>query len=97
MSEFTVDYFIAKFEAIPDKFWCIKRFNDPWSGAHCALGHCNWSGEGRESEEGMALNKLLMFETTYINDYKSFHYPQETPKERMLAALADVKAGTFKG
>lgn len=57
MSEFNVDYFIAKFSAIPDEKWKVggAKFGD----CMCALAHC---GEGHwcdMNEERAALIELF--------------------------------------
>lgn len=36
---YNVDYFIRKFEAIPEERWITGAFVDP-SGNCCAFGHC---------------------------------------------------------
>jgi len=36
--EYTVDYFIKKFEAIPENKWFIGGYEDGYK--KCALGHC---------------------------------------------------------
>lgn len=36
---YDVDYFINKFEAIPEEMWCVGLWVDS-EGRKCALGHC---------------------------------------------------------
>ena len=80
-----------------------KREDETKSCA-CALGHCmnldrnNWNDSGpffnHRSVTAAKLRELFNNEgsiVTYINDYKSEAYPQETPKLRILAALNDLK------
>jgi hypothetical protein len=58
---FTVDYFIQKFEAIPDEKWCQGWVEKP-TGERCALGHCGVKSERSfwtHSEEALALGKIL--------------------------------------
>jgi hypothetical protein len=98
MSQFTPEYFIAKFEAIPDELWHVGAYDGP-ANSHCALGHCGTVA----SEEGFALMELLdhVVGAAYtngqvpsgpavVNDGKSDRYKQATPKERILAALRDL-------
>ena len=88
---FTVDYFIAKFEAIPEEQWCSGDYSNS-HGQHCAAGHC---GEGRftgVTPESQGLEAILHHRTAYINDGDGSDYKQPTPKQRILAALRDVKA-----
>jgi hypothetical protein len=92
------NYFIAKFEAIPETDWCVgalskaeeKDGKPTGKTLHCALGHC-------ALEEKPVLTSLLeplgALSPTYINDNWHTGYRQLTPKQRILAALRDVKAG----
>lgn len=86
------DYFIAKFEAIPEELWSVKSYGT--GGKHCAHGHC-----GQYSEESVAL--AMLWETdefesipetisVAINDGEDRRYQQPTPKQRILAALRDL-------
>lgn len=93
MSQYTPDYFIKKFEAIPDDLWCTGDYQR--GKAHCAFGHC-----GDEStEEGSWLNSLIREGISQrfgivpdINDGRHPMFKQATPKARILAALHAVKA-----
>jgi len=91
--EYTVDYFIQKFEAIPDEKWTIKEFTNA-IGQCCALGHCG-RRIGSPTAEGEALYQLFheneMDGPAHINDGYSIEYQQPTPKARILAALNDIK------
>lgn len=107
---YDVDYFINKFEAIPENKWTTGFFKN--NGKCCANGHCgiDESTEVQEGEEAHALAMLLMplrkdywqkflgdpvYEVTaVINDGGIDEYPQTTPKQRILAALYDIKAMT---
>lgn len=55
-NKYTVDYFIKKFEAIPEDKWAVQHLVTS-SGARCAMGHCG--GHVNESEESASLAKLL--------------------------------------
>jgi hypothetical protein len=92
---YNVDYFINKFEAIPEDQWCTGTFVDPYNGSHCALGHCgvNKNSNTNWPQESLDLMKLLhnYVNVTSINDGKDFKYQQETPKQRILAALKNIK------
>jgi hypothetical protein len=104
-NKFTVDYFIEKFSKIPDKNWCTQYLLSSL-GKSCALGHCGVRSNniiafgGIEHEEGSALAKILapvsMQDAEYsvvyeINDGHNYNYKQPTPKQRILAALYDIK------
>jgi hypothetical protein len=90
---YTVDYFIQKFEAIPDAEWNINDFTGG-SGRCCALGHCGMrevGGEVKSTDEANALMTCVNH-VDLINDGVIPAYHQPTPKARILAALRDVKA-----
>lgn len=55
-NKFTVDYFIKKFEAIPEDEWAVQHLETP-DGARCAMGHCG--GHVNQSKESASLAKLL--------------------------------------
>lgn len=95
MSKFTKEYFIEKFEAIPEENWITGKLVHPTKpGCHCALGHCGVRednfGSWVETQESKALNKILGREAWYINDALSDR-KNHTPKARILSALKDVK------
>ena|ERR1700733_9702192 len=100
----TVDDFIAKFEAIPEEMWITDSFRSP-DGARCALGHCGadmiCDPAGvitTTTPESLALNELFRIHigvlAEHVNDKRDGfkRYLQPTPKQRILAALRDIKA-----
>lgn len=91
---YDVNYFIEKFEAIPEDKWCTMSLEI--EGRHCALGHCSvYKMNERLHGEGQALVSLLFnslgFSVFYINDRETYDYPQNSPKQRILAALYDIR------
>lgn len=110
---FTVDYFIKKFEAIPEPLF-IKNDIGTLGGPRCANGHCLGMGS-YSSDEGEGLKQLfLKLKVTFrnvsasylnadldnwgysriaeqINNGNAIEYQQPTPKQRILAALYDIK------
>lgn len=101
--KYTVDYFIQKFQAIPEGKWCTGSWEH--LGRHCADGFCGSRSVGSklvQTEEGVQLAKLLMplmpneYESTIIfvinDNHQQSPYRQPTPKQRILAALHDIKA-----
>lgn len=87
--ENTVSYFIKKFEAIPEDKWCAGY--DTNSDKRCAYGHC-----GGASEEAVGLLRLfrllsINISPVGVNDGFVPQYQQPTPKQRILAALGDIK------
>lgn len=90
---YTVDYFINKFEAIPDNEWTMNSYIDKL-GRHCALGHCgctnpNYTIEGKALEN--LFEKHLCTAVTYVNDDREDLFKQQTPKSRVIAALKEIK------
>lgn len=86
------NYFISKFEAIPEDRWMTGDFVDE-SGRCCAFGHCGvrpLSPGFNGGDEAYALACLLRNCTSSINDGQDDRYKQPTPKQRILAALRDV-------
>lgn len=100
MPNYDVDYFLKKFEAIPEDDWCRRVYTDA-DGKHCALGFCGSHvgkisdyGMDIHTEEGENLRRMLLplGGVTVINDYAEDDFQQETPKQRVLAALRHLKA-----
>lgn len=64
-TEFTKEYFIKKFEAIPEKNWSVEVFKVTISTVYelyqkkCALGHCNVSLGMPLTPEAKALSLLF--------------------------------------
>jgi hypothetical protein len=111
---YTVDYFIKKFEAIPEEDW-----ND--NATACAYTHCGQYGHGYKNE-CPALSELFKkihykskcqqhrdaigenyhgwsYMVVSINDGLTSNdtpYQQPTPKQRILAALYDIKKLNYK-
>jgi hypothetical protein len=107
---YDVDYFIKKFEAIPEELFCIGAFKD--GAKRCTNGHCGMLSEFEVTPELEQLKRLLAViplhekyvpceipdrEGSYslraacINDGRALEYQQPTPKQRILAALHDIK------
>ena len=91
MSEYTIDYFISKFESIPEEQW-LANGNYIDGNKKCAYGHCGVDFN-KPSEEADALHVLIRsrFMLSSVNDGGDYSYQQQTPKARILAALNDLK------
>jgi hypothetical protein len=114
--KYNVDYFIKKFEAIPEEKWATQDFSN--GDRHCANGHCGvyWHGASiNQTPESRSLQKVLspltvtnglelvkdgryeIFGPEYslkaaiINNGDANEYQRPTPKQRILAALYDIK------
>lgn len=95
--EYTVDYFIEKFEKIPETAWTCYVWENA-EGSCCALGHCSVRRpEHMGNPEAAALLRIFGDgEEGYpnvltINDGRHDLYKQDTPKQRILVALKDIK------
>lgn len=101
-TKYTVDYFIQKFSVIPEELGVGELQKGE---KKCAMGFCG--GYIERSVESYALALILKPLTqkrgsrinpnSYvwdINDGHNTNYPQPTPKQRILAALRDIKQKT---
>ena len=116
--QYTVDFFINKFEAIPENKWCSGIFfgyTSFWgiikkpNGQRCAQGHCmelvklrrnSADIKSRSLEETEALRKIFSdalgfdkvhYTVALVNNGEDKRYQQPTPKQRILAALYDIR------
>lgn len=109
--KYDVDYFIAKFEEIPEELWCVYSQSESVGNKiqHCAYGWClpnpkyNKTQGGERTEEGKKLHELintLPILTPALGNYNAVapinngdydEYQQPTPKQRILAALYDIR------
>lgn len=98
---YDIDYFINFFTAIPDEKWCAGALE--LDGRHCALGHCTPGHKEGDlwPPAALALNSIAavappckspLKAIAAINDGCNPAYRQATPKQRVLAFLADCKA-----
>jgi len=96
-SEYTVEYFINKFEAIPEDQWTTEVYEDDL-GRQCAFGHCSTStnpdkiGFVGTTE---AADLLILFiradlSVACVNDGRDDRFQQPTPKQRILTALRHI-------
>lgn len=95
MDNYNVDFFIDKFKDIPEENWGVLIYVNEHNGKKCALGHCGVR-EDCDTPMGMALKMLFLDHLNWgiinINDgMDSQPYKQKTAKERILAALHDIK------
>lgn len=100
--QYNVDYFINKFEAIPHRLWTIEKYQRG-DGTCCALGHCgeddtNFATDGTPlpgwTKEGRALSRLFGqagWDIAMVNDRADDRFPQNNPRDRVLAALHRMK------
>lgn len=101
---YTVDYFIDKFSKIPASRFATGTQSDG-NGNHCAYGWCGINyytngslnnDTGERTEEGIALTDVFVpimngMGMASINNGRHPVYQQPTAKERILAALYDIK------
>lgn len=94
---FDIDYFIAKFEAIPDERWTVGRLTDD-EGRHCALGHCG-DFYPHPISESWTLQKIFKngpgcADVVELNDgtqYTGGIELPDTPKARIVTWLKALK------
>ena len=103
MEKYTVDYFINKFEAIPEEKWFSGSYHNVTMERFCALGHCGMRRSmgamicaGNDETNSLDfLFKIISKDgdthVAKVNDGQDDRYPQPTPKQRILAALYDIK------
>jgi len=106
MSEYTVDYFIEKFENTLEGQWIIGERGHPDTGA-CAIGHC-FSIISKEYDKRLdALAEILSrfrlgaigdrLVIAQINDGRHPDFQQNSPRKRILAALTKAKKMELNG
>ncbi len=97
--KYDANYFIKKFEKIPDNKWTTGKFVDK-KGRKCALGHCGRTNSGFSGriKESSLLSSLFIdmfgFSVAQVNDnnnFKMYSHLGKTPKERILVALYNIK------
>lgn len=98
---YSVDYFLRKFQGISNIFWTTGKFSSFFTFSHCALGHCKVkeNSEHELTEEGRALVGLFKskgLNVIAINDGHDKRFFQPKPKERILAALNYIKNAQLK-
>jgi hypothetical protein len=92
---YDIDYFINKFEDIPEDKWCNEYYVDPKDETkRCSLGHCGCLEFEDANPEADALDRIFVnqgYAVSYVNDGMVEEYSQPTPKQRILAALKHIK------
>jgi hypothetical protein len=98
---YDLEYFIAKFEAIPAEKWCTGLFTD-YDGRYCALGHCGARTAKPLTDETKRLLRAvggpLLRDTqgliANINDGKDgWDSVADNSRDRILAALRGIRDG----
>lgn len=90
---YDVDYFINKFEAIPDEKWTTNKYER--NGQYCAYGHCGMRGGFAVDPEPFALKMLFKsndFAVIEVNDGLG-HMTKfgNSPKNRIMNVLKEIK------
>lgn len=92
---YDVDYFINKFESIPEENWCVGMYESEDGTKHCAAGHCGEDFTNLSTRESDALADIIelnfMCKVASLNDGLVSRFNQPDPKSRVLAALYEVK------
>lgn len=93
--KFDLEYFVSKFEAIPDDQWITGEFFDE-RGCKCAYGHCgavNSSTDTIESSKLLDLDLEHSFRIAAVNDNTDNEYSAygSTPKQRVVNYLKSLR------
>lgn len=101
---YTIDYYLNKFNAIPEDRWMTGAYTD-YDGRCCALGHCGAYKDVcvDRAEVDDLLHLTVNYNTNIpngtagiciisVNDGKHSSFKQATPKKRVIAALLHIKA-----
>lgn len=93
--EYTVDYFIDFFSAIPGNQWTIQKYTDN-QGRHCAYGHCGIGNIPPTEQDAMKYRDLKQIfssvglNVTDVNDGRG-EFQEVTPKGRILGVLQRIQ------
>ncbi len=89
--KYDVDYFLNKFAAIDEEYWCEYEFRK--GEQRCVLGWCgmNTERDWRPTPEARALIDILGQWPANINNGDNLRYQQAHPRARIINALCDVK------
>lgn len=98
-----IDSFIDYLETTDDNEWCEDVVRTKGNEKNCVMGHLvNWYfGKDYEGKLEPVWSLFQeMWATTYmlypVNDGENEKYQQETPKERTIAYLKDLRDGNEK-
>lgn len=74
--------------------WCVDVVRTKDGSQNCLFGHlANYGGMKLYHDFEMIATEFMVYP---INDGKNPNYPQETPKQRVLAYLKNIEAGIEK-
>lgn len=97
-TEYTLEYFIKKFEAIPEEKWTTGEFVDR-DGCMCAYGHCGRTQSNNGTKESDALAELILKldevmprHLANVNDgmFGTESQYGSTPKQRVVNYLKSI-------
>lgn len=94
--KYDLNYFIKKFEKIPEEQWGTEVYDDD-NGHKCAFGHCGAYSHRDQTKESIALRHIDMtyldsLTLTEINDgAKGAEIYGSTPKERVVNYLKSLR------
>lgn len=102
--KFLLSRFIKYLEKTTDDQWMLKTCGEPEGKKWCVMGHLFCWAAGFEKDEKRATRIWNYFEeviaTTFmiypVNDGTNLKYQQDTPKERCIAYLKDLRGGKEK-
>lgn len=110
-AKFTPEYFIEKFEAIPEDRWATGSLEN-YRGCRCALGHCGVLDLFKLTPEAVALAQILRPVASQVDTYvgtdearvvyavndRDYEFGDlgSSPKERIINALTLAASGALK-
>lgn len=103
--KYDIDFFIAKFTAIPASKWTIGVLEDD-QGRKCALGHCGarmpnqvigYGADFRHTAQSKALRRIIPLVECFNDDANNSTGTGKTPRTRVLNVLREIKRKQSKG
>jgi len=100
--KYNVNYFIKKFESIPDNKWFVGEYSNKTGTKFCAYGHLGNALNKKATPRSIALSELVKsyanesidgrYFVPEVNDGTSgWVFTGRTPKERILNLLYNIK------
>ncbi len=96
-SRFNATFYIKKFRDIPEDEWTTGAFHK--DGMSCALGHLGAPKKNHKEVMGIIrlFEKYLGVKPAAVNDWQDLRFQEPGPKNRIMAALNQIKAIRRKG
>lgn len=96
--KYDLEYFIAKFEGIPEHEWCTGTYISADGLSKCAYGHCGVRASTPDTDEEKGLDAITGdieggYYISLVNDNKNDSFSEfgSTPKERVINYLKSLR------